>query len=247
MHVLYQPATLRRKLKWNQELTMFKTKIKIASSALATSALLVTNILGASAISSTQTRHYDVLIDGKKAGDYTLAIAESVNTTEVTSNCTVHFKVLLFNYNYKYHGRESYKDDKLTAFISNSDDNGKRNEISLKRADDGSLHFTSNNKSGITDGATILSSYWSFPLKGKAATSSANLKILEVDSGRIFKDQIKFLKTETLNIAGKPTECKHYDMSGGDDCELWYVDDRLVRQKSSNLGRTTVVELVKLD
>jgi hypothetical protein len=115
------------------------------------------------ASAATQNRHYDVKVDGKPAGSYNLIITSNGDLTEVVSDCSVHHKILVFNYDYKYHGHETYKDNQLSTFSCTSDDNGKHFNISLKRSPDNSLSYTINGKNGTASGDTILSSYWLYP------------------------------------------------------------------------------------
>lgn len=218
-----------------------KFKVAIASFA-SLLAFALTNSSYASA--STQTRHYDVKVDGKPGGNYTLVVANNGDTTDVTSDCTVHHKVLLFNYDYKYHGHETYKNNQLSAFSSTCDDSGKHFIISLKRSADNILAFTTNGKNGTTSGDTLLSSYWQYP---QSEADKDGYRFFEVDSGRTFKAKFKQLGNETLTIAGHPTQCRHVEVVGGDDGELWYADNRMVRQSSSVLGHKTVIELAKVD
>ena len=207
-------------------------------------AVSLTGLSQCAVLAATQTRHYDVKVDGKPGGSYTLVIATTGDTIDVTSDCTVHHKVLLFNYDYKYHGHETYKENQLNTFNSNGDDSGKHFDIALKRSPDNNLAYTINGKNGTTSGDTLLSSYWSYP---STEPAKEGYKFFEVDSGRMFKLKFKQLGNETLTIAGKPTLCRHVELTGGDDGELWYADNRMVRQSSNVLGHKTVIELARTE
>ena len=193
---------------------------------------------------ATQNRHYDVKVDGKPAGSYALSIASNGDSTDVTSDCTVHHKILVFNYDYKYHGHETYKDNQLSHFSCTCDDSGKHFNIALKRSLDNSLSFNVNGKNGTTSGDTLLSSYWSYPGN---ETDKDGFRFFEVDSGRTFRAKFKQLGNDNLTIAGHATPCRHVELVGGDDGELWYADNRMVRQSSSVLGHKTVIELTRID
>lgn len=196
------------------------------------------------AIAATQNRHYDVKVDGKPAGNYDLVVTNNGDSTDVVSDCTVHHKVLVFNYDYKYHGHETYKNNQLSTFSSTGEDNGKHFNISLKRSPDNALSSTVNGKSGTAGGDTLLSSYWSYPT---GESDKDGYKFFEVDSGRAFKAKLKQLGNDNVTIAGHPTQCRHVELIGGDDGELWYADNRMVKQSSSNLGHKTVIELTRID
>jgi hypothetical protein len=211
--------------------------------------LLIVFAIGAclnqsAAIGATQNRHYEVKVDGKPAGSYNLVITSNGDSTDVISDCSVHHKILVFNYDYKYHGHETYKDNQLSTFSCTSDDNGKHFNISLKRSPDNSLSYTTNGKNGTAGGDTILSSYWLYP---GSEPDKDGFKFFEVDSGRTFRAKFKQLGNDNLTIAGHTTSCRHVELVGGDDGELWYADNRMVRQSSSNLGHKTVIELARID
>ncbi|MDR3613352.1 MAG: DUF6134 family protein [Candidatus Obscuribacterales bacterium] len=211
--------------------------------------LLIVSAISASlnqsaAIAATQNRHYDVKVDGKPAGSYNLVITSNGDATDVVSDCTVHHKILVFNYDYKYHGHETYKQSQLSTFSGTSNDNGKHFNISLKRSPDNSLSYTINGKGGTASGDTLLSSYWLYPV---SEPDKDGFKFFEVDSGRTFKAKLKQLGNDNLTIVGHPTPCRHIELVGGDDGELWYADNRMVRQSSSNLGHKTVIELARID
>jgi hypothetical protein len=212
-------------------------------------ALLMVVAIGAclnqsAASAATQNRHYDVKVDGKPAGSYTLAIASNGDSTDVVSDCTVHHKILVFNYDYKYHGHETYKDNQLNTFSCTCNDSGKHFNIAMKRSPDNGLSYSVNGKNGTTSGDTILSSYWLYPGN---ETNKDGFKFFEVDSGRTFRAKFKPLGNDNLTISGHPTTCRHVELVGGDDGELWYADNRMVRQSSSNLGHKTVIELTRID
>src|ERR1700733_11075956 len=68
----------------------------------------------------TEKRIYEVSIDDQPAGSYQLKIVTHGNNIDVTSDCEVTHRVLVFHYHYKYHGHEQWTGNTVTAFDSQS-------------------------------------------------------------------------------------------------------------------------------
>jgi YD repeat-containing protein len=200
--------------------------------------------LSVTAADGTEKRIYEVSIDDQPAGNYQLKIVTHGNKIDVTSDCEVTHRVLVFHYHYKYHGHEQWTGKKVTAFESQSDDNGKRCSISALSSADG-IELKVNGKVRNIDGDTLTSSYWHLPV---TPFDKIGGKYLEVDSGRTFTAEMSRLGEEPIKIGDRSENCFHYKLNGGDETNLWYdSEDRLVRQTSNDSGHRTAVQLKSID
>jgi Family of unknown function (DUF6134) len=217
---------------------------------LCTAAILVLAVISTtkgyclSATDGTEKRIYEVRIDDQPAGNYQLKIVNHGNDIDVTSDCEVTHRVLVFRYHYKYHGHEQWTGNKVTAFESVSDDNGKKCSISAhSSAKD--IELKVNGKVRNIDGDTLTSSYWHLP---GAPFDRLAAKFLEVDSGRLFDAELSRLGDEPIKIGERSELCQRYKLHGGDDATLWYDSKyRIVRQLSYNSGHKTTVQLKSIE
>jgi hypothetical protein len=240
-----QRHTLRYYERMRLESSVWNCKLLLSTAAIF--ALAITNTSNAyclPATDGTEKRIYEVRIDDQPAGNYQLKIVTHGKNVDVTSDCEVSHRVLVFHYHYKYHGHEQWTGNTVTAFDSQSDDNGKHCSISAHSSANG-IKLTVNGKARNIDGATLTSSYWHLP---KAPFDRLQAKYLEVDSGRTFDAELSRLGEEPLKIGDHSEVCQKYNLKGGDDANLWYdSEDRLVRETSSDSGHKTTVQLKSID
>jgi hypothetical protein len=202
------------------------------------------NAFGAEANSanSTEVRSYQVRIDNKPAGKYTLTLVSQGPSVDVDSSCDVDDRILFFHYRYKYRGHEKWQGSKLVELSSDSTDSGKRCRVSFIRTAKGPVLSVDGEKRPV-DGELLASSYWNLPNRSTDFVA----QYLEVDSGRIFAGHFKFVDNEALYIGQRKVMCKRYRISGGDDGEVWYdSDNRLVQQSSDSDGHRTLVSLQEI-
>lgn len=191
----------------------------------------------------TQKRIYEVRIDDKPAGNYQLKIINHGKDIDVTSDCEVNHRVLVFHYHYKYRGHEQWTADAVMAFESESDDNGKHCTITASAGARG-LELKVNGKTLSAGADTLTSSYWHLPRPADRISA----KYLEVDSGRVFNADMVRVGDEPIKIGDRLEVCHHYKLSGGDSGDLWYDSEyRLVRQTSSDSGHKTTVQLQAIE
>lgn len=207
---------------------------------LSPSGIASQNGYSAASKSTTETRRYDINIDGKPAGNYTLVISLLPDGgVNVQSQASVRKRVLIFSYSYDYRGHEVWKNDHLTALESHSQEDGKPSDIAIAADSEGLKVKVNSRKQSITSLDTLPSSYWH--LVGQDKPSH---KFVEVDSGRVFTANLQAVGDERLKTADGYENCHHFKLTGGDTADLWYdTTGRLVRQTSVDDGHHTEVML----
>src|SRR2546423_1630714 len=71
----------------------------------------------------SETRTYDVLVDGKNSGQSTLAIASYRDGTEtVKADAKITVSWVVFKYVYEFHGQEQWRNGHLEQLTSNAVD-----------------------------------------------------------------------------------------------------------------------------
>jgi hypothetical protein len=193
----------------------------------------------------TETRDFNVFVDGKGAGSASMNIATADDgTTTVVADTSVKVTVLgLAAYKYSYHGQETWKGGKLQKFDSTCNDDGKKFTVSGAAETEG-VRVKANNQERMVSSDVWLSSYWSRPDK---SVVDKTIPIIDADTGRSIDSKVTYVGVEKLNLAGQAQTVLHYKLSGKVNVDLWYdAADRVVRQEWVEDGHKTLLELSKL-
>src|SRR5437867_3492526 len=82
----------------------------------------------------SETRTYDVLVDGKNAGQSTLTIASFRDGTEtVKTDAKISVSWLVFSYVYEFHGQEQWRSGRLEQLTSHAIDGGQKMSLQVAR------------------------------------------------------------------------------------------------------------------
>ncbi|MBX9681745.1 MAG: hypothetical protein K2X38_23550 [Gemmataceae bacterium] len=187
---------------------------------------------------STERRDFTIFVDGKEVGRTTMSVVEKNDgQAYMKINVQVKVRILIVDYEYTLEAEEWWKAGKLVGLKSSCNDNGKR--IAVQVASDGEgLSVRVNDSVRNTSPDTWTTSYW------KLADSKFHNKpisVLETDRGKDVSGKLEYVGTEQLTVAGEPTKCFHFRVSGTD---LWFDQyHRLVRQELTELGHKTIVML----
>jgi hypothetical protein len=198
--------------------------------------------VGRVAAADSEIRDFAILVDGKKAGTYQMSLNfQDSGVAVMSGKAQVRISYLVRAYVYTYEGTEVWKSGKLSGFRSNSNDNGKRFQVTAQAEKD-SLRVTSNGRERLTRADMWLTSYWRLPA---ARYRNQAVPVLDADTGKDFNGYLKFLGTEQLMVAGQRQTCVHYRVTGGpSSVDLWFDGkERLVRQEYVEDGHQTVLYL----
>ncbi len=193
----------------------------------------------------SETREFNVYVDGKRAGAASMTIARADDgTTTVAADTEVKVKVLGLNaYSYVYRGQETWKGGKLQKLESTCNDDGKRFVVSAA-AETGGIRIRVNNQERMVSSDIWLTSYWNRPDK---KVLDQTIPIVDADTGRDLEGKVTFVGQEQLNLAGQVQNVLHYKLAGKLNVDLWYdSSDRLVRQEWVEEGHKTLLELNRL-
>ena len=181
-------------------------------------------------------------VDGKPAGTHVLAIKTADNgTVTVSADTSVKVRVAIITYSYTFRGTETWKDGRLLALESATNDDGKKHAVAAKADKDGTS-VTANGKELLVKGDAWTTLRWQLPADKKRAA----LTLIDADTGKTAAGKLELVGLEKVSVAGKVLEANHYRLTGGMKADLWYDGlDRLVRQESVEEGHKTVLELTK--
>jgi hypothetical protein len=193
---------------------------------------------------NSETRDFTILVDKKPAGQFRMTITQPDENTQVmAAQARVRVTRWFVTYTYQYNGTETYRDDTLIKLKSNCNDNGQKFKLLASR-DEVGLHVKVNRKKCLIRSDVWTTSYWQLP----AGNRGKKLTLLDADTGKQIKGQLRFVEHVDLKVAGELLACAHYRVTGPPSpVDLWYDEDkRLVRQDYVEQGHRTVLELAKI-
>jgi hypothetical protein len=190
----------------------------------------------------TEVRVFNVSVDGKDAGKYTMTITKQ-DDGSVTVACDAHVKVKVLGvtaYHYDYTGTEVWKDGRLVSLKSGCDDDGKRHSVSAVAGERG-LRVTVDGREKVVRGDVYLTSACLLP--GPKMRDGA-IPLMEADDGKEIDGKMQSVSSGTMNVAGQAVTVTRYRLTSLVPHDVWYDgSDRLVRQEWTEDGHKTVLEL----
>src|SRR5579872_5464597 len=128
-----------------------------------------------------ETRVYTVLVDGKHAGEATMAITRHEDgTTTMKADTSVKVSYFFIKYTYTYSGQEVWKGGRLQRLESSTNDDGKKFNVSAVN-EGNAIRLRVNSQESMVRSDIWLSSYWCLPdlkLRNQA------LSVVEPDTGK---------------------------------------------------------------
>jgi hypothetical protein len=194
---------------------------------------------------SVERRDYNIMVDGKRAGNYHITIqSQDDGTTTVSCRADVRVSYLVYRYTYTFRGTETWHGNQLQRLETTANDDGK--QLSLSAILKGKLlHVRASGRERQITGDAWPTTYWRLP---DAKFHNGSVTLLDADTGRDIKARLQFVDTTRLNIAGKPHQCRHFRvMADAMQVDLWYDNGgRLVRQETVEDGHPTVIEATSI-
>jgi hypothetical protein len=201
-------------------------------------------LAGAGRAQEVEHRAYAILVDGKRAGDYHMAITRRDDGVSVMSgHADVRVSYLVYRYTYRYRGVESWKDGRLLHLESSCNDNGKAFSVNAAAEGD-ALNVQVNGRQHACPLEAWTTTYWRLPDKKHR---NQQVTLLDCDSGRVLNATLQYVGPSELQIAGARWTCARYRLNGDINADLWYDDqERLVREDTIEDGHRTVIELAHI-
>jgi hypothetical protein len=193
----------------------------------------------------TETRTFAVLVNGKPAGKYQMAIqAQDDGSQTVSAESTVQSQQAAGWYLYGYRGKETWKGGRLQKLEAGSNDAGKKRVVQAM-ATPQHLRVLVNGQRSDAPSEVWTTSFWALPAESQRDTM---LPILDVNSGKVLQARLDKVAVEKITVTGQSLECAHYRVKGeGMQTDLWYDGaDRMVRMETTAEGRKQVLELSKV-
>jgi hypothetical protein len=216
--------------------------------SLAAATVLAVLSAGAVRAAEIETRAFRVYVDGKPGGTAKMIIHNMEDSTvsiQCDTDITVTVVGLIKAYSYSYHGHETWKGSRLLRLHSNTNDNGKRFQVSAV-ADRKSIRVTANGQERLARPDLWVTSYWRLPEPGQRG--GGEIALLDADTGKDLSGRLEYIGTEKRKIADQEVDVNHYRLTGKIVIELWYDgSERLVRQEWVEDGHRANMELYQIE
>jgi len=186
---------------------------------LTTMALVVLALTPGEAADGKKHLVFNVLRDGSPIGKTTLDIDRTGPSARVKMVTDINVKILgITAYEYKYAGAETWAGEKLTAFKSQTDDNGKPHAIMLTSQDDKATMLD-------VDGAPVAgpqnltpASFWNPKLMSRPV-------VFDTADGAQKKVAMRDMGMDTITMHGAAGPAHHYRLTGALERDVWFAAD----------------------
>jgi hypothetical protein len=194
----------------------------------------------------TEHREFSIFVDGKEAGTSRMTLVQKDDgTSYMTATLEVKFRhLVVIDYVLKIEAQEWWKEGRLIGMKTNASENGKKTEVTVAQ-DNKQLRMRVNGKESLLRPEAWTNSYWKL---ADARFHNKQVPIVEVDTGREFASELKYIGTEKIPVAGQLQECYRFLVAAAPGpIDLWFDKyHRLVRQEFTEAGHKTIVQLVNV-
>ena len=190
-------------------------------------------------LASAEPQHlvYNISRNGSPIGQNVLDIDKEGGVTSVNMTSDVDVKVLFMSaYSYHYTGNETWTDAQLIAFKSQTNDNGKMHNVSVRPNGD-RLQLDADGRRSNVAKTTGLDDFWTPQLLSKPM-------VLDASDGHEMTFAVQDLGMETIPYRGAPRPAHHFRLTGDINRDLWFDANTPVRfQLKARDGSMIVSEL----
>jgi hypothetical protein len=175
---------------------------------------------------------FTVTRNGGDIGTQTIRFDKKGDTLNVALQTRIKVKVLFVTaYTFTYDGTETWKDGKLVALESHTDDNGDKVDVAVTKKD-GKLVMTSGGATKTLSADIIPTTWWKRDLVNRK-------EMLDVLTGKVVKVSFARDGQEKISAGGKEIDAVHYTVSGDIDRDIWFAKDgSIVKQSLKKKGDT---------
>ncbi len=188
---------------------------------------------------------FDIIRKDDKIGANIVDIDRAGDSTTVKNKTEISVKLLYVEvYHYKHACSETWKGGQLTAFKSETDDNGTKHVVEIApSATPDKLTLIVDGKKSEEPKSLTPASLWSRELVTRT-------ELFDPADGKRLTVKVKDLGDEAVTIQGVKRQARHYQITsskpGDFDRDLWFDGDELVRMKMLGSDNSLIVsDLVK--
>jgi hypothetical protein len=196
------------------------------------------------AAANREVREFDVLLKGKPTGTTKFTIDQLPDgRTVVTTDAAVKVNMVVFVYNYEFHGVETWAGDFLQSFQCQGSDGGKKFAVSGSVGPAG-CQLTVNQKNIQGPQFAMTGNYWRLPA---LAPRDRPLPIVDPSTGALQNVRIADASAARIPLGDQEIPASGFRLTGDVDVTLWLdAQGRIVRQQSVEQGYPTELRLTRI-
>lgn len=177
-------------------------------------------LLTGAQIAPAKELRFQVYLDERPIGEHSFRIADSGDTTRVTSRASFDVDFLFINaYSYRHSSNETFRDGCLTAIDATTDDNGKRYAVVGEAIGD-AFRIDAGDEVARTDGCVKTFAYWDKGFLSKR-------RLLNPQTGELESVRVQPRGSDAVEADnGERLRAERYALTTDDlTIELWYNDE----------------------
>ncbi len=190
-----------------------------------------------------EQRDFSIFVNGKEAGvSRMLLVQRDDGTSYMSGSVDVKFRGVIVDFSLKVETQEWWKQGRLIALKTTSQENNKRTEVVGSLDNNGQLRVRVNNRDNVVNPEVWTDSYWKL---ADSRFHNKKLPILEVETGKDFVGELRYNGPKRLKVGNDFLDCYHFTVSTNTGpVEVWYDRyHRLVRRESTESGHKIIVQL----
>jgi hypothetical protein len=193
--------------------------------------------LGA-ALHSAEQIAFRVLRDGEPFGRHSVVFRREAGDLHVEVDIRLEVKLLFVTvFRYRHTNREVWRDGRLVAIDTRTDDDGERYWL-RGRANELGLAVEGSSGSFLAPGDVMPTSYWN-------PRTVERTQLLDTQRGRLIQVDIRAAEVETVAMSGRRVDARRYRVTGDLTLDLWYTADG-AWAKTSFEARGAAVDYARL-
>ncbi len=172
----------------------------------------------AAAIPSAERIAFEIRRDGAAIGSHDIVFERHGDALHVAIDIEIEIRFAFITlFRYRHRNREVWRDGRLVALDSTTDDDGRRHRVRV-RATAAGLRVEGTDGSFLAPPDTLPTSYWN-------PETVARDRLLDTQHGRMVDIRITPAGQEPVTIDGAAVPSRKYRMSGDLELELWYTPE----------------------
>lgn len=190
-----------------------------------------------------EIRDFEVLLKGRPVGTTTFTIEPLADgRTAVTVDAAVRVNMLVYVYNYEFHGVETWQGGQLESFQCQGTDGGKKFAVQGKNTPNGSQLVIGNRPAAVQPFAAA-GNFWRMPQR----PATGAITNVDASTGKLQQVKITEGKPDQVPLGQSQIPAQQFVLTGDVDVKLWLDQHGLiVRQVSVEQGYPTEMRLTSI-
>lgn len=169
---------------------------------------------------------FRILRNGDKVGEQIMQFHREGDKLIVDIDTDIAINALFVTlYRFQQESQETWQNGQFQSYRALTNDDGKRRDVAIQRAEDGALHVVYNGESSRYVAEAVPGSLWNL-------LTIRQPHIFDPAKGKLRAIEITDLGKEKVVIEGETRLLHHYRLKGEFERELWYDETGLIFRAS---------------